>query len=495
MKELLTSAQMKAADLSEIERGTPSRTLMERAAKEALHVLREEFDTRCVLFLCGNGNNGGDGLAMARFFAEAGGNARVCYAGAWKANTPDTAQMSAEAAYQLSLLPKSCPVTPTLSLQDVSCVVDALFGIGLSRPIEGKMAAWIRKINSSGLPVLSVDIPSGVNADNGSIEGVAIRATRTVTMAAYKWGHLLYPGAMLCGRLSLSDIGIPIPPQDAHMLEKSDLNLLPPRSPRAHKGSFGRVLIIGGSVGMSGAGYLSAKAAYRSGAGLVEIFAPEANRIIYQTQLPEALLTLYDPDHFDTDLLRSALQRADAVAIGMGLGATPLTQLMLEEVLRQARCPIIADADALNVTATSPALALLFQSRNAPVILTPHMGEAARLLHTSVPALSADPKQAVQHLAQAYRAIAVLKDARTLICDGEHLTLNPFGNNGMATGGSGDVLAGIIAAIAASGASPHDAARLGVLIHALAGDAALSSRGSHAMMASDLIEGLCHVLT
>ena len=208
MASILTAAEMKAADEKEISRGTPSRTLMERAARAALRVLREEFPCEKVLFLCGGGNNGGDGFAMARFFAEEGGNAAVCYAGAWQNGSPDTSKMSAECAVQFSLLPTNIPVQQELSIDGVSAVVDALFGIGLTREICGGLAAMITRINASALPVLAVDIPSGVDADNGSIRGVAIRAAHTVSMAAYKFGQILFPGTLLCGKLHLADIGI-----------------------------------------------------------------------------------------------------------------------------------------------------------------------------------------------------------------------------------------------------------------------------------------------
>ena len=495
MTTILTAAEMKAADEKEITRGTPSRTLMERAAKAALAVLAEHFSTEKVLFLCGNGNNGGDGLAMARFFAEEGGNALVCYAGAWQGNTPDTTKMSAECAIQFSLLPQGVPVQKSPALDGISAVVDALFGIGLTRNIEGDRADLIRRINASGVPVLSVDIPSGVDADTGAVCGVAIRAAHTVSMAAYKFGQILFPGTLLCGRLHVADIGIPVPQPSPHLLEESDLDRLPPRPARAHKGTFGRVLVIGGSHGMSGAAYFTAKAAYRAGAGLVEIFTPEANRVIYQTQLPEALLTLYDPNDLDKNALRAAIDRADAIAIGMGLGDAPVVTHLTDTVLARAKVPVVIDADALNELARGGEIRARLAACKAPLILTPHLGEAARLLSCNIPQIAADPISFAAQTSRALAAITVLKDARTVITDGVHLSLNAKGNSGMATGGSGDVLAGVIAAFLAAGTSPFGAAELGVLAHAMAGDAAAKSHGSHGLMASDIIDGLSHVLS
>ncbi len=491
MTDILSAARMQAADRAEIARGTPSRILMERAAKAALKVLSLEFDCQKVLFLCGNGNNGGDGFAMARFFAEQGGAACVCYLGACLADgTPDTAQMSEDCATQYGLLPSTLPLSDSPELSGVTAVVDAVFGIGLSRAVEGKTAAVFQQLNQSKLPVLALDIPSGVHADSAAVLGTALKATRTVSMTAYKYGHLLYPGTLFCGRVSVADIGIPVTERSAALLDRSDLERLPPRPPRAHKGTFGRVLVIGGSVGMSGAGYFSAKAAYRAGAGLVEIFAPEENRLIYQTQLPEALLTPYDPRALDKNALRDAISRADAIAIGMGLGTSPLTVRLLETVLNHAEVPLVLDADALNVLAEEPQLRLSLLACKAPVVLTPHLGEASRLLHASIAEISALPCRFAERLAKESGAVTVLKDARTLICDGERLVLNPYGNSGMATGGSGDVLSGVIAALLAAKAEPFEAAQLGVLLHALAGDAAVSKISNRALMASDMLDAL-----
>ncbi len=494
MTTILTAAEMKAADEQEISRGTPSRTLMERAASAALAVLKELFPTQKVLFFCGGGNNGGDGLAMARFFAEEGGRAAVCYAGAWRNDAPDIEKMSAECAMQLSLLPPSVAVQKELILDGVSAVVDALFGIGLTREIGGEPADLIQRINASGLPVLAVDIPSGVDADTGAVRGAAIHATHTVSMAAYKFGHFLFPGTLLCGEVHFADIGIPVPQDAAHLLTQGDLSRLSPRPARAHKGTFGRVLVIGGSYGMSGAAYLAAKAAYRAGAGLVEIFAPEQNRIIYQTQLPEALLTLYDPEDLDKNALRSAIDRADSIAIGMGLGKAPIVTTLLDTVLSRAKVPVVVDADALNKLARGGEIRARLAACKAPLILTPHLGEAARLLGCNIPQISQSLVSTAAQTARNFAAVTVLKDARTVITDGVHLSLNAKGNSGMATGGCGDVLAGVIAAFLAAGLPPFTAAELGVLAHAVAGDAAKAVRGSHGLMASDVIDALSQVL-
>lgn len=493
MTRILTAEQMRAADARSIASGTPSQVLMERAARAALDVLWSEFDTTRVLFLCGAGNNGGDGLAMARFFAEVTGSADVCYLGPLADDgRPDTERMSEECRRQYHLLPRSVTVSSSLALTGVTAVVDAILGIGLSRPVTDTLGEAIRTVNELDIPVLALDIPSGVLSDTGGIAGTAIRAAHTVCMAARKFGHLLYPGATLCGKLHVADIGVAVKDTGAHLLQREDLDSLLPRPARAHKGTFGRVLVIGGSVGMSGAGYLCAKAAYRSGAGLVEILAPVQNREIYQISLPEALLTLYDPEAPDEQEILAAIGRADAIVIGMGLGRGERTATLVRLVLTNATVPVVIDADALNEIAANPALMRLLQAFRHPVVLTPHVGEMSRLLGRSIPEIASDLPATASHAAKLFGAAVVLKDARTVICDGERTALCPFGNSGMATGGSGDVLAGVIAAFLA--ARDPLAAEHGVLAHALAGDAAHERVGSHALMASDILDGLCHVL-
>ena len=493
MEPILSAAEMRAADAAVIDSGIPSQQLMERAAKAALLTLTADFDTASVLFCCGGGNNGGDGLAMARFFAAKGGKATVCYLGALQEDgTPDQSKMSTECARQLSLLPASVAFTTEIVLDGVTAVVDAIFGIGLTRPTEGRCQAAIEKLNAANLPVLALDIPSGVDADTGAVRGVAVRATKTVAIAAKKYGHLLFPGATLCGEVCVADIGIPPLTYSATLLDKNVLSQLPPRPRRAHKGSFGRVLVVGGSPEMSGAAFLAAKAAYRAGAGIVEILTPAENRTVLATLLPEAIVTCYETDNAE-EKINAALGRATAVALGMGLSQSDTAGLLVAAVLRAA-LPVVIDADALNLIAASKQLMAYLQCREN-AILTPHLGECARLTGRSVGAISADLPRAAAALAKASGVVTVLKDAHTVIATERALYLNTYGNSGMATAGSGDVLAGITAAFLAAGADCRVAATCGVVAHALAGDAALKLRGSHGLMASDIIDGLCSVLS
>lgn len=493
MQAILTAAEMRAADTAAIERGTPARVLMERAARAALTVLKEKFNTERVLFCCGGGNNGGDGLAMARFFAAEGGNTLVCYLGALcEDGRPDKAKMSEECARQLSLLPDTVPLLTAPDFTGVSTVVDAVFGIGLTRPVTGRCHEAFAAINERALPVLALDIPSGVNADSGAVCGIAIKACETVAIAARKYGHVLFPGAALCGNVQVADIGIPPLSFEASLLDSDVLSLLPPRPRRAHKGSFGRVLVVGGSPEMSGAAYLSAKAAYRAGAGIVEILTPTENRTILATLLPESILTCYTAENAG-ERLEQALVRADAVALGMGLGQSTLAATLVEGVLKFT-VPVVIDADALNLIAKEQKLAAYLQCRENAV-LTPHLGELSRLCGKSVGHIAANMTTEARAFSRQSGAVVVLKDAHTVIADKDRLFVNTFGNSGMATAGSGDVLSGIIAALLAAGADVQTAATCGVVAHARAGDAALTVRGSHGLMAGDIIEGLCKVLS
>lgn len=488
-----SASQMRSDDMLTIkEDGISSRILMERAAYRALELLWQHFDTKRVLFLCGNGNNGGDGFAMARFFKEQGGNALVCYAGAFSGKQPDTAAMSADCALQYVLLPPEVSVSEFPCLDGVTAVVDALLGIGISRPVTGRYLEIINAVNAARLPVLSIDIPSGICADNGRIMGAAIRASETIAIGTYKYGHLLYPGVQYCGKLTVADIGIKLHSKDAALLEKSDLQQLPKRPRRSHKGTFGRVLVIGGSVQMSGAAHLAAKAAYRAGAGLVEMYVPEENRMLHQISLPEAIVTTYDKNN-PVGMLEVSLRRADTVVIGMGLGVCDTCAALTAAAIAHTERTLVLDADALNVIGKREDLQAWVRARKAPTILTPHLAEAARLLDCSVTDVAADLPLASVALAKKYSAAVALKDAHTVITDGEKLYFNTHGSSAMATGGSGDVLAGIIAALAVRNDATA-AASLGVLTHALAGEAAAKKYGEHGTMASDIADCVCEVL-
>lgn len=493
MEKILTASEMKSYDRATIKKGTPSLVLMERAARAAFEMLLSDFPCRRVLLCCGCGNNGGDGLAMARLLAAHGIPVTVCYLGAFNKNgTPDTAAMSEECAAQYALLPPEIPVLAAPDFEGVSVVVDAILGIGISRPLSGKILKAVQAINAAGLPVLAIDIPTGINTDSGAVMGGAVAATKTVAIAAKKYGHLLFPGTQFCGEVVIADIGIEIGEVRGHILEKCDLAALPPRPRRAHKGTFGRVLVVGGSRDMSGAALLAARAAYRAGAGLVEIFAPEENRLVYQIALPEAIVTCYN-DQNALQQLKDALARADAIALGMGLSQTDTAKILVEQTLSTEGVPLVIDADALNLIAADMALRARLYLREG-AILTPHPIEISRLSLLPLSEVMRDLPRAALSFAKDSGKIVVLKDAHTVIAHEQDLFFNTYGNSGMATGGSGDVLAGIIASFAAQGATLPVAATCGVLAHALAGDIAKEQYGNHSLMASDITEALSYVL-
>lgn len=506
MRPILSAAQMRLCDQYTIECGTPSRKLMERAARAAITVMKRELplDFKShVLVLCGSGNNGGDGFAMARFLWDEGYHTTVCYGGACQNGLPDIDRMSTECARQYDLWQASGGTTTDVlaPLSANTIVVDALLGIGLDRPVTGKLADWIEAINASGLPVLAIDIPSGICADTGRVLGCAIRADVTATMAYPKTGLLLYPGAAHAGKLHTCDIGIGL---DALSEDAPDLFEITPdnlsyhldRPAYANKGTFGRVLVVGGASGMCGAPYFAAKTAYRAGAGLCEIITHPDNRIPVQTLLPEAV---FSPWTTDEALLTTALDRADAVVLGCGLGLSPDALTLTEHVIRLCHKPLVLDADALNLLSAHKPLQPAVAARKHPTVLTPHLGEASRLCGLKTSDIASNLLTVARELAQRMNAVCVLKDARTVISDGSWCYIQSHGNSGMATGGAGDCLAGLVGSLLAQhrdhpDLSPTLVAAHSVLLHALAGDSAAERLGEHAVMASDIADAVGEVL-
>ena len=508
MLRILTPDEMYRCDSAAIAAGTPSRTLMTRAsaacADGIADLLLSGQTCPYVLVLCGTGNNGGDGICCARLLRERGIPADICMA-----SVPEPAAMSAECAYQYEMA--QAAGVPVLVgavgwREDYTCIVDALFGIGLSREPGGAYAALIDAANryaeEQGIPVAAIDIPSGVNALTGEVYGHAVRADLTFAISHSKRGHLLYPGASYCGRIVTLDIGISDAPLAAaegiplYALEDGDTAaLLPARMPDSNKGTYGRVLVIAGSKNMCGAAYLSAKAAYRTGAGLVEVFTCEENRIPMQTLLAEAVLTTYQtPEAAVGDALSAALRRADAVVLGPGLGQSETALALTRQVLALSEKPTVIDADALNLMAAHGLLPLLRARAEIPWILTPHPGELSRLTGMTVSALKEDFIGCAVSFAAAHGVILNAKDSRSVITDGRCAYLNTSGCSAMAKGGSGDVLTGIIAALAAQGCDPLCAAALGAFLHGRAGEAAAEKYGTRGMLAGECADALCEVI-
>ena len=502
MEYLLDSKQAKAVDTYTIQKtGIPSLVLMERASlavAEHVHSMADKINGRKtpVLAVCGKGNNGGDGIAAARILFCMGYPAAVLMAGGCD-------RLSEDAGRQLEIARKiGVPVyDETDRIPDrTKIIIDALFGIGLTRDISGAFAARIEEINlchEAGCRVCSVDIASGIHTDTGKVMGVAVKADITVTFGWRKLGMILYPGAAFSGNVYCEDIGFDPGAIGAVKPEwitygQDDLMRLPARDPNANKGSYGRVLAIAGSRNMAGAACFCGQAAYRTGCGLVTVFTPECNRVIIQQQVPEAVLKTYAEDEQAFEGLDQLLDRHQVIVIGPGLGMSETSRLLVDLVLSKAKVPVIIDADALNIIAED--LSVLKKSA-VPKILTPHLLELSRLTGINIQELKENRREICEDFRHQNGVICISKDARTAVFDGsDHIYLNTSGNDGMATGGSGDALSGIIAGLMAQKMSAADAAKLGVYIHGLAGDMAAREKGPRSMIASDIITSLVQVL-
>ena len=491
MEFLVTAAQMKQCDEYTIRSiGIPSMVLMERAALAVVEEMQKErLDLSSVLVVCGAGNNGGDGFAVARLLDEQGIRVTVAFEGKESSLTEET--------FRQKNICMKCGIKPCSNYREreYTVIVDALFGVGLSRLVEGHYAELLDWINRQNAVRIAVDIPSGVSADSGKILGTAVKADLTVTFAYRKQGHILYPGTEYCGRVVRRDIGITADglrhAVTAFTYGEDDLTRVAQRKPYSNKGTYGKVLLIAGSRCMSGAAYLSALAAYRSGSGLVHVFTQECNRTIIQSCLPEAILTTWEEDKLPDEKLVSALDWADVIGIGPGLGRGVMTGHILEYVLEHWQKPLVIDADGLNELSNYREKLL---ATKAKVIVTPHIGEMMRLTGMQKEEILDDICRAASDFAEKFHVICVLKDARTVVTDGTRIYLNTSGNNGMAAGGSGDVLTGLITGLLAQGMQKFEAAALGVYVHGLAGDLACQRKGCYGMMAGDIAEQIGEVL-
>lgn len=486
MQYILNCGQMKEADRYTIEEiGVPSIVLMERAALAAA----EEIAGACsererVLVICGAGNNGGDGLAIARLLYLRGSRVFVECVG-------NLDKMTAETRIQYNIVKNyQIPVVNNPDYREYTIIVDALFGIGLARPAQGIYREKIQAVNESGAVVWSVDIPSGIDGNTGRVMGAAVQADATVTFAFVKVGHLLYPGRAYAGRLLVKDIGIYPPPGEENRytrcLERGDCKDLLKRNPAGHKGTFGKVLALAGSRGMGGAAYFAGKAAYAAGAGMVKICTEKGNRQILQTLLPEALYGAWEEENLEKEV-----QWCSAIVAGPGIGQGAEAVSMLEKTLelgRRRNLPMVLDADALNLISSQPKLRdKLYEN----CVFTPHMLELGRMMGKSVESLQEQPFETAEAFAKEYPGTLVWKDACTVIrCGSGYVYLNQSGNDGMATAGSGDVLAGLLGGLLAAGLSPDQAAPLGVYMHGAAGDCAQVQKGRHSMTAQDILDGI-----
>ena len=494
MKRIATRREMQAIDAYSIhEIGIPGMVLMEKASMALYDEVRRRFPddhSRC-LIVVEKGNNGGDGLALGRLLIEAGYPVDICEIGG-------ISRASESYQAQKNILEKmDIPVLDEIPEEDYDVIIDGIFGVGLTREVAGIHREVIAKLNKKEAIRIAIDVPSGVDASDGKVLGIAFKADMTVTFGLSKIGLLFYPGAAYAGEVVVKDIGFPRIAVDevdpgAFTYEEGDQCRIPARRPDSHKGTYGKVLIVAGSVNMAGAAYLSGKAAYKTGSGLVRIFTREENRVILQTLLPEAILTTYTGLSDGIPALSEAVDWADVIVFGPGIGRGENIEWFLHLVRENAKVPVVIDADGLNEISSMESRGTDFLNGfQAPVILTPHMMEMSRLCGSSVAEIKENRIGAAKEYARENKVILVLKDSRTIITDGtERLYINTNGNSGMATGGSGDVLTGIIGGMLAAGMKPFDAAAMGVFLHGRCGDAAAKDLGEASVMAGDLVQYL-----
>ncbi len=500
--ELSDAKRMKSADAAAIgERGIDSLKLMETAATHVAEAAADIMtDNRLALVFCGPGNNGGDGVAAARLLRRwAGAEVRAFLVGERSKMTSDCRSMEErllEVGGKLEPFQADDPALSAL-IQRAGVIVDALFGVGLSRELTGDALAAVRLINSAKCPVVAADIASGVSADTGRILGEAVHADCTVTFSKAKPGHFIEPGCVCCGELRVADIGIPEDLVDAsgcgvYAIHGGDLRL-PARERLTHKGDYGKLLILGGSVGYTGAPSLCAKAAVRSGAGLVYLGVPKDIYEITAVKNDEAMPFPLPSEAggVSAEAWSAAAERlhdCDVCVLGPGMGRGEGTLALTQRLMTEARLPVVADADALWAIAQD--LSVLKEAA-ASVVLTPHEGEFARLLGRPVE----DRLNDALGFAKAYGCAVVLKGHRTICAfpDGKAYVIDA-GNPGMAKGGSGDVLAGIVGALLGQ-LPPRRAVVTACWLHARAGDIAAGRFGEYAVQAGDIIEALARAET
>ncbi len=544
----LTAEQMATLDRATIQqRGVPALALMERAGRESAKRIAAWWRADGVLFaaagadalavargaprgraaarkpaakaraaggsaliLCGRGNNGGDGLVAARYLKGLGFTVRVLIAAEEGALSPDARTNSdacARARIPITFLPDPRAWGPAseavLAARNAAFLVDALLGTGASGPPRGPVGAAIEMAEASGRPIASIDIPSGVDASTGWAESPSIRAAMTVTLAVLKAGLVLEPGRSHAGRVEVVDIGIPadmIAEQPPFLLMADPLwarSILPRRPADAHKGTTGRVLVVGGSGGMMGAVAMASESVLRAGAGYAVAGVPRSCVDVLESRLPPVVkrgLSETAGRAIARDALEPILNEAlhaDVMLIGPGASRDPETEELVRALVERVECPIVLDADGLNAFEGRP-----LRRTHAPLIVTPHYGEAARLTGRLIAEVARDPVGWARRFASQSGAIVCLKSTPMMtVVPGEPVILNASGNPGMATAGAGDVLAGVISGLLAQGMEPGEAAAVGCFVHGLAGDVAARRKGMRGMIATDIVDAIPAALT
>jgi ADP-dependent NAD(P)H-hydrate dehydratase / NAD(P)H-hydrate epimerase len=504
---VVTAEEMREIDRLTIQKyGVPSLALMERAGEGITKAILERFERAAkkgVLVVAGKGNNGGDGLVVARLLKKKRIPSEVALLARKNELSPDAAhnlgaytkvrgKVTEIAEGSLGLLSER--------LRGKGLLVDAIFGTGIKSAVSGLYGEAITLMNTSGIPNVAVDIPSGLDTDNGTPLGVTVQAEMTVALAYPKVGEVIYPGLNYVGDLAVADIGIDpraveeVSP-NSELLEREEIRWrVPIREPDTHKGTYGHLLVMAGSRGKTGAAILACRAAMRSGAGLVTLAEPRSLNDIFASSLVEVMTEpLRDNATEEIEPLgdedwRRLLERKNSLLFGPGIGVNDSTRNALRWLLRNLEVPWVIDADGL----TNLALEVdRLRSAKTPPILTPHPGEMGRLIDRDAATVNRDRVGTARSFAIQRRCHLVLKGARTVIATPEgKVFINPTGNPGMASGGMGDVLAGILAALLGQGFSPEDAMKLGVYLHGFVGDRVAAEKGQIGLIASDIIEGL-----
>lgn len=495
MKLVATAQQMKDADSYTINSiGVPSLVLMEKAALEVAlktaTVYLESDRNKKIIAICGMGNNGADGVAAARLLKWQGLDACVYLVG-------NAFKQTAEMKTQLKIAANSgVSVINNFNPDEYDIIIDAVFGVGLTRTVKDNYAEIIDQINSSSAVKIAVDVPSGIDATTGKVFGTAIKADYTVTFGYNKVGLVLFPGRTYAGAVTVADIGFA--PDALNEKETSftylpeDLTVIPKRRARTNKGSYGKTLVIAGSEDMSGAACLSGLAAYRSGAGLVNICTHINNTDIIKKNVPEAIVSGYDNIDY-MDKIENLQKKATYIVLGPGLSTDNTAEGIVKQVLSDYTKPVVVDADALNIIAGSKEPVDI---SGGNVIVTPHIGEMVRLTSSDKSIILNDIVGTAKNYAIKNNCVCVLKDAVTVVASPNgRIYLNSSGNNAMAKAGSGDVLTGIIAGMLSQGMELYDAACMGVYVHGLAGDAARDALGEYSVMATDIINCISKILS
>ncbi|MFQ5850335.1 MAG: NAD(P)H-hydrate dehydratase [Candidatus Binatia bacterium] len=504
---VVTAQEMRELDRLTIEKyGVPSLTLMERAGKGVFRALLDRFRSALkggVLVVAGKGNNGGDGLVVARHLKKKRVPCEVILLTRKEELSGDAAEnLRAYLKARGKVYEVDRESLPVLSqrLEGRRLLVDAILGTGLKQEVRGLYADVIEMMNASGLPIVAVDIPSGLDADRGTPLGVAIQAELTVTFGYPKLGQVIYPGLSHVGELVVVDIGIPpkaveeVAPRTELMEEKDVRWLVPSREADTHKGTYGHLLVMAGSRGKTGAAILACRAAMRVGTGLVTLAAPRSLNDIFACSLVESMTeALGDQSEDGLEPLTDQgwarlLDKKSALLFGPGIGMKDGARSALWWLLRNSQIPWVIDADGLNNLAGEVDR---LRSAKTPPVLTPHPGEMARLVGSSTIAVNQDRVGVARAFARDYHCYVVLKGARSVIATLEgKVYVNPTGNAGMASGGMGDVLAGILAGVLAQGLSIEEALILGVFLHGFVGDQVALAKGEMGMIASDVVEAL-----